>query len=435
MKKVLIITYYWPPGGGAGVYRWLKMSKYLPEYGWQPVIYTADNADYPVVDNTLNEEVRNDITVLRHKIFEPYQLYRLFTGKKKEDKIHSGLMDGDSTKMSLTKKIAVWIRGNIFIPDARKFWIKPSVKYLSAYLKDHPVDAIISTGPPHTTHLIAKGVKKRTGIKWIADFRDPWTQIDFYDQLMLSKSADAKHKRLERSVLQYADKVVTVSQSWALDMEKLGGRKIDVVHNGYDSSDYENKTAALDTKFSICHSGMLNADRNPVVLWKTLQVLCAESNAFKNDLVIRLIGKNDPVVYADIDRYGLTNNLQLTDYLPHKEVAIKQKESAVNLLPINNTPNLMGIIPGKLFEYLAAQRPVLLIGPAEGDSAKIILQCSAGKVCGYEDTDTCKAVITDMYTAFKNNTLTVQTTAIEQYSRKELAGKYAALLNDLTATT
>ncbi|MBC8047312.1 MAG: glycosyltransferase family 4 protein [Fimbriimonadaceae bacterium] len=431
MKKVLIITYYWPPGGGAGVYRWLKMTKYLHQFGWEPIIYTAQNADYPVIDETLFEDVRKDITVIKHKIFEPYNLYRIFTGRKKSEKIHSGLMDEGSSKISFTKKIAVWIRGNIFIPDARKFWIKPSVKYLVKYLKENPVDAIVSTGPPHTTHLIAKGVKKKLNIKWIADFRDPWTQIDFYDQLMLSKYADTKHKRLEKDVMQFADKVVTVSESWASEMEKVRGKKVDVITNGFDASDYANTNVELDTKFSICHSGMMNADRNVDALWRSLYELSKENAQFKNDLLIRLIGKNDTTVYNSLEKFELKNNLELIDYLPHKEVAIKQKQSAVNLLPINNTPNLIGIIPGKLFEYLAAARPVLVIGPKEGDSAKIILDAQAGYVCDYENIKVCKEIILKMYSEFKAETLKVNPQNIEKYSRENLAGKYAGLLNSI----
>lgn len=431
MKKVLIISYYWPPGGGAGVYRWLKMTKYLHQYGWEPVIYTAENADYPVLDETLFEDVRKNITVLKHKIFEPYNLYRIFTGKKKDEKIHSGLMDEGNKKLGLSKKIAVWIRGNIFIPDARKFWITPSIKYLSDYLKQNPVDAIISTGPPHTTHLIAKGVKEKTGIKWIADFRDPWTQIDFYDQLMLSKYADAKHKRLEKNVMQYADKVVTVSESWAKEMEKIRREKVEVITNGFDASDYENGLISLDTKFSITHSGMMNADRNVDVLWQALSEISKENIQFKNDLLVRLIGKNDVSVYESLEKFQLTPHLELIDYLPHKEVSVKQKQSAINLLPINNTPNLMGIIPGKLFEYLAAARPVLLIGPADGDSAKIILHAEAGYVCDYSDEQECKQIISEMYAKFIEDKLQVQPLNIQKYSREQLAGNYAHLLNAL----
>lgn len=413
------------------MYRWLKMTKYLHQFGWEPVVFTADGADYPVTDETLYDDVRKDITVLKHKIFEPYNLYRIFTGKKKNEKIHSGLMDEGNTKPGITKKIAVWIRGNIFIPDARKFWIHPSAKYLITYLKQNPVDAIISTGPPHTTHLIAKKVKEKTGIKWIADFRDPWTQIDFYDQLMLSKYADAKHKRLEKGVMQYADKVVTVSESWTKEMEKIRGSKVDVITNGFDASDYASIHVLLDEKFSITHSGMMNADRNTDVLWQSLAELCAENADFKNDLCIRLIGKNDASVYASLEKYQLKNNLELIDYLPHKDVAVKQKQSAINLLPINNTPNMMGIIPGKLFEYLAAERPVLVIGPKDGDSAKIILQSEAGAVCDYTDVKGCKEIVSEMYKKFKAGNLKVEPKQIQKFSREHLASQYSMLLNSL----
>ncbi|MFN0276090.1 MAG: glycosyltransferase family 4 protein [Chitinophagales bacterium] len=431
MKKVLIITYYWPPGGGAGVYRWLKMTKYLHQFGWEPIIYTADKADYPVIDETLFADVRKNLTVIKYKIFEPYSLYRIFTGKKKNEKIHSGLMEEGSGNHSFTKKIAVWIRGNIFIPDARKFWVNPSIKYLVKHLQENPVDAIISTGPPHTTHLIAKGIKERLNVNWVADFRDPWTQIDFYDQLMLSKAADAKHRLLEKSVFQTADRVVTVSENWAKEMEKIRGKKVDIITNGFDTSDYDGSNIEIDKMFSITHSGMMNADRNVDVLWRTLSKICSESIEFKKDLLIRLIGKNDANVYQSIETYNLKENLELIDYLPHKEVSIRQKQSAVNLLPINNTPNFLGIIPGKLFEYLAAGRPILLIGPASGDSAKIISETHAGYICGYDDIQNCKEIILKMYTNFKAGTLKINSQGIQKYSRENLAEVYAELLNSI----
>lgn len=431
MKKVLLISYYWPPGGGAGVYRWLNMTKYMHQFGWEPIVYTARNADYPVVDKTLLQDVREGIVVLKHNIFEPYHFYRIFTGKRKDEKIHSGLMDEGNKKPGLTKKIAVWIRGNIFIPDARKFWIRPSANYLSAYIKRNAFDAIISTGPPHTTHLIAKKLKEKTGIKWIADFRDPWTQIDFYDQLMLSKYADAKHKKLEKSVMQYADKVVTVSESWAKEIEKIRVGKVDVITNGFDASDYDAAASGIDEKFSITHSGMMNADRNVDVLWQALRELCEAHADFKNDLVIRLIGKNDASVYASLDKFQLKKNLECIDYLPHKEVALKQKQSAVNLLPVNNTPNQQGIIPGKLFEYLAAGRPILAIGPNDGDAAKIILRAMAGSVCNYTDVTSCRETVLNMYKKFKSGTLTVNPQNIQMYNRENLAKEYCVLLNTL----
>jgi hypothetical protein len=197
MKKVLVITYYWPPSGGAGVQRWLKFVKYLPSLGWEPIIYTVENGEYPVLDDSLVNDLPSNIKVLKTKIWEPYIFYKRFTGRKKNDKINSGFLN-NKKKNKILESISVWIRGNLFIPDARKFWIKPSVNYLNNFIKDNPVDFIISSGPPHSTHLIALGIQKLNKIPWLADFRDPWTNIDFYKDLKLSKWADSKHKKIRK---------------------------------------------------------------------------------------------------------------------------------------------------------------------------------------------------------------------------------------------
>jgi glycosyltransferase involved in cell wall biosynthesis len=233
MKKVLIITYYWPPMGGGGVQRWLKMTKYFREFGWEPVIFTTENGEASVVDESMLAEIPSGIETLKVPIWEPFGLYKKLLGKSKDEKIAPGL--GQETKGNSTlQKLSIWVRGNFFIPDARMFWIKPSSKFLEKYLKENKIDAIISTGPPHSTHLIAFNVTRENNIPWIADFRDPWTNIDFYHKLMLTGWADNKHKKLELKVLKNANAIVTVSWSWAKDFEKLINRKIDVITNGFD---------------------------------------------------------------------------------------------------------------------------------------------------------------------------------------------------------
>ncbi len=433
MKKVLIITYYWPPSGGAGVQRVLKLVKYLRQNNWEPVIYTADEAEYPILDSSLAKDIPEGVTVIRKKLWEPYSFYKKFIGQKKDQKVYSGFLS-ENKKSSFAQKVSVWIRGNFFIPDARCFWIKPSVRFLSEYLKQNPVDAIISSGPPHTTHLIARGVKRKTNLPWIADFRDPWTQIDFYEQLMLTSVADAKHKRLERSVLKEADKVITVSWNWAKDLEAIGKRKIEIITNGFDEDDFSAAgSTQSDTKFSMSHIGSLNGDRNAENFWVALKELCNDDAQFKTDLIIRLIGKNDFSVYQSIEQNGLNKQLEKIEYIPHSETGKYQQRSSVLLLFLNNTPNVLGIIPGKLFEYLAARRPILVIGNSNGDSARIVTETNAGAICGFDEKEKMKATIKDFYTRWKKNELTVSAAAIEKYSRKTIAQKFAVLLNEITS--
>lgn len=430
-KKVLIITYYWPPTGGAGVQRWLKFSKYFTKFGWEPIIYTPSNPDFPINDETLLKDVSPSIKILKTPINEPYDVYRKIMGKKKTETVNQGfLSEGKENK--LLQKMMIWVRGNFFIPDARKFWIKPSVKYLTNYLQNNKVDAIISTGPPHSMHLIALGLKQKLNIPWIADFRDPWTQIDFYDQLQLTKFADNKHKKLEKSVLQNANKVVTVSSNWANDLNSLCNRPINVITNGFDAEDFQlMNSESLLPGFLFHHIGALNKDRNPHILWQVLGELCKEKPFFKTDLKLKFTGKTDAAVFDSLKLNGILDNAEKTDYMTHSEVVKLLLKSPVLLLPLNDTPNVLGIVPGKLFEYLAAKRPIFAIGNLSGDSAKIIKETNAGSMVDFKDVEGTKQAVLDLYQKYKTNQLFINSSSIDKYSRENCAKDYAALLNEI----
>lgn len=430
MKKVLILTYYWPPSGGGGVHRNLKYAKYFREFGWEPVIYTAEDADYPSVDESLFRDVPDGIEVVKHPIWEPYDVYRKFVGIKKDKKIYSGFIS-ENKKMGLAQRMAVWIRGNFFIPDARKFWIKPSVKFLKAYLKEHPVDAILSSGPPHSMHLIGRGLKRATGLPWVADFRDPWTNIDFYEQLQLTRWADAKHKRLERSVLQEADAVATVSWHWADDFKGLGAPGVKVITNGYDPEDFAFAAEPNPKEFSLAHIGSLNQDRNPPHLWAALRRLCEEVPGLRGDLVIRFVGNTDLSVKTALEKEGLIDKADFQPYMPHKEVLRTLKSSQVPLLLLNDTPNVLGVVPGKLYEYMASERPILAIGPPEGDAARILRETGAGTVCGFADEEGMVAAVRDLYASYRAGTLKGGGEGIERYSRRGVTGQMAQVLDGL----
>ena len=430
MKRVLIITYYWPPSGGSGVQRWLKMSKYLPENGWQPVIYTADGAEYPVEDPSLEKDICAEAEVIRRPIVEPYNFYKKFLGIKKDQKVKAGFIDETGKQQGWKERLSVWIRGNFFIPDARCWWVKPSVKYLKAYLKDHPVDAIISTGPPHSMHLIAMKLKEALGLPWIADFRDPWTEIDFYDELHLSKWADRKHHRLEHEVLTKADKVVAVGWDMAEGLKRLGASHVDVIPNGYDwDTQAKNNVTPLSSDFTLTHIGIIGSNRNEHLFWKALGELKAADPQFAAKLRIRLIGQIDQSVVQSIESNGLKNNTEFIPYIPHDQIQAQQASSQVLLLFINNTPNAKGILTGKLFEYIAAGRPILCIGPEDGDAARLLDKTQAGTTVGFENKEKMKAIIKGLYQSYLENGLpSNRNKEIEKYSRKALAGEYANLL-------
>ncbi|MCG6188137.1 glycosyltransferase [Maribellus maritimus] len=423
MKKVLIITYYWPPSGGGGVQRWLKMSKYLPDFGWKPIVYTPLNPDPSVLDESLTSEIHPEIIELKTPIWEPYHIYRRLSGKKKNTKFKAGYIS-EASSGNWKNKLAVFLRGNLMIPDPRKFWIKPSVKYLSSYLKKNHVDLIVSTGPPHSMHLIALKLKEKIDIKWIADFRDPWTNIDFYSQLRLTKWGDKKHHKLEKRVLDSADHVVTVSPSWQQEFQKLGGRKIELVNNGYDPEDYHFENEPMEAKFTITHLGALNKDRNPASLWKAICELCKENNEFKKSIQIHLIGQTDHSVIKSIRDNNLFEYLKITPHLPHKRGLRMLHRSHLLLLPINDTPNVKGILPGKMYEYLAVNRPILAIGPKNADFATIINETKSGVTHNFNDAAGIKLSVLNYFKLFQQNQIESSISSFEKYSRRNLTKKF-----------
>lgn len=434
MRRVLIITYYWPPSGGSGVQRWLKMSKYLPENGWQPVIYTAKDAEYPVEDPSLEQDVAPEAEVIRRPIVEPYTYYKKFLGMKKGEKVKAGFINEGVKKSGWKENLSVWLRGNLFIPDARCWWVKPSVRFLKSYLKEHPVDAMISTGPPHSMHLIAKALRKKFNIPWVADFRDPWTDIDFYKDLKLTRCADKKHHRLENQVLTEATKVVTIGWDCAKGLESHGAKDVVVITNGYDDlgkicvKTDENPSLRdhQSLPFTMSHIGIIGENRNPETLWQAISELADK------DLKIRLIGQVDNSVIESIKRNNIEKLVEIVPYIPHNQVIEEQANSDVLLLFVNNTPNAKGILTGKIFEYMASGRPILCIGPEDGDSARILSETQTGITVDFNDKEKMKSVILDYISKFQENQLiTERKEAVEKYSRRNLTKEFVKILNGI----
>lgn len=413
--KVLVITYYWPPAGGSGVQRWLKFVKYLPSFGVTPVVYVPKNADYPTIDKKLLEEIPN-VEVLTQPIFNPQDLLP----KKKQKTGVANVSKGGFLS---------WVRGNFFIPDPKVFWVKPSVKFLSKYISENNIDAIISSGPPHSMHLIAEKLKRKTNVKWIADFRDPWTTLYYAEDFNLSEFAKRKNEKLEQKVLQNADVVVTVSKTIQEELAKKSGR-VEVISNGFDDEVLLENTP-LDTKFSISHIGLLPRQSNPIILWEVLKEISEENNEFKNDLQIVLTGNVSEEALSSIQENGLQSNLQQNGYVSHNEAIRLQKQAQTLLLLIPNTKNSKGILTGKLFEYITSKRPILAIGDEDGDLAEILQETNTGKVVGFENRVKLKSVILDLYARYKQQGLVVNSTNIEQYHRKNLTEKLSVIIKNL----
>lgn len=432
MKRVLIITYYWPPSGGSGVQRWLKMSKYLPEYGWQPVIYTTENAEYPIIDHSLEKDVAPNIEVIRRPITEPYSAYKKFLGINKDETVKMGFIQEKEKNKSWKSDLSLWVRGNFFIPDARCGWVKPSVRFLKEYLNEHPVDAIISTGPPHSMHLIALKLKEALGLPWIADFRDPWTEIDYYNDLHLTAWADRKHHRLEQEVLTKADKVVTVAPDGARRLGRLGNRNVRTIYNGFDRDDDAQTPVNLSEQFTITYLGVLSKIQNPSNLWQALAELIKEDSGFDKNLKINMIGQIDSAVVSSIDENGLTQHVAYSPYMPHDQVSAVHRSSTLLLLLLmpDSEPRAKGLLTGKLFEYMASGRPILCIGPEDGDAARILRETSAGQTISFEDKEKMKEALKNLYQRYLENTLEGNTNPkVENYSRQVMTQQYAALLN------
>lgn len=430
-KKVLIITYYWPPSGGAGVQRWLKFAKYLPGYGWQPVVYTPENPEAPTNDESLSKDIHPEVQVIKKPIWEPYTWYKRFTGKDKNQRINAGFLQEKKSNRFL-ENISVFIRGNLFIPDARKFWIKPSVKFLTKYLKENHIDVVVSTGPPHSMHLIALEVKKILDVKWIADFRDPWTNIDFYKDLKLTRRSDKKHKRLEREVLRNADVVLSVGETMGEELEQLGAKKIQIITNGFDAYDIPEIRQELDVDFSIVHVGSINKDRNHEVFWQAIEELVAENEMLSQKLVLKFIGKLDHDVFEQVERRSLTRNFKYIEYIAHDQIMRELMKARLLYLPINKSPNAKGIITGKFFEYLAAKRPVLVIGPKDSDVQKIIDFTNSGQVFDFENRTGIKNYIRDCFSNYIEHNDRELKTNVDEFSRKNLTGKLSAILEELS---
>ncbi len=434
MKKVLVILYYWPPAGGSAVQRWLRFCKYLPEYGWEPVVVAPENACYADVDPDLAKEIPKELKVIKIPIREPYRFYKVFVGLKKGENIGAYMsMKKEPRGMARIKNdLSVWIRSNFFIPDARIFWIRPVVKFLRQYLATNKIDVIITTGPPQSIHLIGLRLKKSTNIPWIADFRDPWTSTDLHSALKLTRYAENKHLRLESKVIKAADHIIAIGNDMKDEFQRIGAKFITVITNGYDESDIRTEGAEPDHKFSVVHLGTLHFTRNSSALWKALSEKSLADQQFANDLSIKLIGTVDFKVIQEIESLKLKDYLSITKFVKHAEGMDILRKSSVLLLLINKSNNARGVITGKLFEYLAAQRPVLMIGPADGDAASIIKETESGQIAEFEDHNKIRQIIDAYYEQYKKGELVTKPNSIHKYSRRVLAGRLAGRLDNLT---
>lgn len=426
MRRILVISYYWPPTGGSGVQRWVKFSKYLPSEGWQPVIYTPSNPERLAVDESLAADVPPEAEIIRTPIREPYGAYRRISGKKGDAK-GAGLNPINSQRKSFNQKLLLWIRSNFFVPDPRSGWVKPSLRFLKAYLAEHPVDAIVSTGPPQSMHLLGLALHRSTGIPWIADFRDPWTRMFYFGNLPLLPWVRRRHVRMEQEVLDGADAVVAVSPRVQADFAAGTSTPVHLITNGFDEEDFALPLPARnDGEFRIVHTGLFASDGNPLRLWEALAERCKADPAFRSALRIRLAGKVDPEISDAIREAGLGENLVLPGYLSHPDSVMELRTADLVLLPLRQSPEYDKVLPGKIFECLACGRPVLGIGPKDSAAGDLLSGSGAGIMADW-DEDPSPAI----------DKLTVggygcSAGKAAPFTRRLLSKKMASLLEDIT---
>lgn len=449
MKKVLIITYYWPPSGGSGVQRWVKFSKYLPQFGWQPIIYTPENPEMTSIDRTLEDDIPEEAVVIRRHITEFYSLYRKLIGKK--DASAQEVNPINSQKKTFKQKLMLFLRGNLFIPDPRVTWVRPSVRFLKKYLEENHVDAIVSTGPPQSMHLIARKLSKATGIPWVADFRDPWTKMFYFKYLLLCRWAERKHHRMEQQVLDDATVVVAVSPLVQEEFQAMTDTRVELITNGFDDDDFT-QVVEPDGYFNVTHTGLFASDGNPEVLWQALAEKCGADPYFDKMLRIRLAGKTDREIISSINAAGLGTHLVDLGYQSHNAAVREQKNASLLILPLRKEPEYRATLPGKLFEYLASMNPILGIGQTDGAMARIVNQTGAGVVFGWDDKKSVAAYIelcwkkfnaadddediqvehageTELGEILKEND---KADTIRQFSRKSLTARMASLLDSIS---
>jgi glycosyltransferase involved in cell wall biosynthesis len=420
MKKVLVITYYWPPSGGAGVQRWLRFSKYLPLSGWEPVILTVDPkfAAYPAIDNSLENEISPDLRVYKTKAADYFRFYN-----KDKGKIPSAGFASDDNK-GLKSKILRFIRGNFFIPDPRKGWNNHAFKRACEIIERENIKHLITTSPPHSTQLIGLKLKEKfPELNWIADLRDPWTDIYYYDKFyptFISKFID---RRFEKKVLYTSDKIITVGGSLkGLFVRRIPAiaYKTEVITNGFDDEDFRGLNPTKPGKFTVSYIGTLS-DVYPVD-----GLLHALNNLKNRNIVflLKFVGTISPsrkeIVLSKID----TSSVEFLPYVRHGEAIRYMAESSLLILIIPEHKSNKSIITGKIFEYIASGRPVMCLGPLDGDAAEIINSSGAGGTFDYTD----HAAIEEFMIRSSFETHQPDNDKISKYSGRVLTGKIVELL-------
>ena len=430
MKKVLVISYYWPPSGGSGVQRWLKFVKYLPQFGWIPYVFTPENPAFPIKDPSLLNDVPKEAEVIRFPIWEPYETFFKVAGLAGKRKSENPNAMVTVKSESLFHKISTWIRGNFMIPDPRMFWIHPSVKYLESYLNKNSINIIVTTGPPHSMHRIGYFLKKKNpNLIWIADFRDPWSEWGLMETLRVSKFVKTIHRRLEQQVLRTADELITVTDYYVKRFELLSDKKVHLISNGFDEDDFKNIQYKKTEKFYIRHAGIVNEKSNPIPFMNAVRVLAEENSEFRKSCLVEFVGEVHPVFREFIAKDEILKEFtKFIPTIPHHQLIELYGETSVLLLIITEHVGAEGYTHGKSYEYIATGVPILAVGPPEGDAAKLLRETSSGEIFSSAEPDKIKKALLKLFEQWKSGE-GKKRVVNDTYSRKKLSQQLATLLD------
>ncbi len=427
MKKVLIVTYYWPPAGGPGVQRILKFTKYLPEFGWQPFVLTVNNPDAPVYDESLAGDIPREAKIFKTKSAEPFALYKKFTGKKPTDTIPNDVLI-NKENVTLREKFARFVRANFFIPDAKIGWVPFAVNKGKEIIEKEGINLIFTSSPPATVAIIGRRLACATKAKWVADFRDPWLEIVYYQNLKRSKISVAIDYRLEKKTLASTDAMVTISRDIALLLEKKApGKKYFVIPNGYDETDFVKIESQKNEKFTIAYTGSISKDRVPYPLFAALSRFKEEGIT---DIRFSFAGRFASEFHEEIEKRELEKYFELMRFVPHNESTKILLHSDCLLLVIDDVPNNKGFLTGKMFEYLGCKKPIYAIGPIDGDANKILKETDSGKMIDYQDEEGAYRLLKEYYSNWKQGKNPFQFKS-EKYSRKQITKKLAEVFEEI----
>jgi glycosyltransferase involved in cell wall biosynthesis len=430
-KKVLIITYYWPPSGGSGVQRWLKFVKYLPEFGWSPFIFTPENPSFAIKDESLSKDIPEEAEVIHFPIWEPYAAFFALSGIFAKPVTAKPTQLVSAKNQSFFQRVSTWIRGNLFIPDPRVFWVKPSARFLEGFIKDNQISTIITTGPPHSLHLIGLRLKKKNPhIKWLADFRDPWSEWGFLDTLRVGEWARRYHKRLEANVLAAADEIITITPFYVRQFEAIGNRKVQLLTNGFDEDDFKTLDYAKSERFIIRHIGLVNEKCDPRPFLRAVQQLAMEMPEFGKYVQLEFIGEVHVQIKQFVREYKTLNEIvKFTGNIPHSQLIEQYGSSSLLVLILTGYKDAEGYMPGKLFEYLATGLPILGIGPIQGDAAHLLAETGAGEMIDAADDGRIKHYLMQQFNCW----LTYERPQVKmvgvKYSRRAVTSQLSALIS------